>query len=165
VSSDSKDVLWSTVQDGITNIVSSELVEHRPHRSASHPSNADQLVFISNEGIHLYECKDTAKTYSSRSHITGRQGTLSPVSSLPYALCARPFSRGHFQRITGISLSTQKASTAKSDGLVRSVYITHSSFKKSGSRRPSQIFDRSIWTETRVSSQRWLNLLNRFGYT
>jgi len=165
VFSDSKDVLWSTVQDGITNIVSSGLVEHRPHRSASHPSNADQLVFMSNEGIYLYEWKNTAKTYSFRSHITGRQGTLSTVNSLPYALCARPFSRGQFQRIIGISLSTQKASTAKCDGLVRSVYITQSFFKKSGSRRTSQIFYRSMWTETRVSSQQWLGLLNRFGYT
>lgn len=65
VTSSSKDVLYSTLQDGITNFVSSELVEHRPHRWASHPSNADQLVFMSNEGIHLYEWKTLQRLTAS----------------------------------------------------------------------------------------------------
>jgi len=90
--------------------------------------------------INLYSCligdtslrmENTAKTYSFRRDITGTQGTLPPVNSLPYALCARPLSRGHFLRIFGISLSTQKSSTVERDGLVHSVYINQTAFNKS----------------------------------
>lgn len=79
VSSGSKDVLYSTVQDGISNIVSSELVEHRLHRWAHHPTNADQLVFISNEGIHLYEWK-TLQRLTASDGITLEGNVLSHLS-------------------------------------------------------------------------------------
>ena len=55
VCSKGQDVLYSIPKDGSSTFTSTEIIEHRPHRWVNHPLNPDQLVFMSNERLHLYE--------------------------------------------------------------------------------------------------------------
>ena len=57
VCSNSKDMLYSIVDNGSSLFTSIEFVEHQPHRWANHPLDPEQLVFMSNEKIHLYDWK------------------------------------------------------------------------------------------------------------
>ena len=55
VSSAGKDVLYSIALDESSTLTSIDMVDHRPHRWASHPSNQNQLILICNERAHLYD--------------------------------------------------------------------------------------------------------------
>ena len=67
LSSSSKDVLFSITDDGSSTFTSTEIVEQRPHRWENHPLDPDQLVFMSNERIHIYEWKTLRRVTASNS--------------------------------------------------------------------------------------------------
>ena len=79
VSSNSKDVLYSIPEDGSSTFTSTEIVEYRPHRWANHPLDPDQLVFMSNERIHLYEWK-TLRRLTASDSISLEDNMLSQLS-------------------------------------------------------------------------------------
>lgn len=57
VCSASKDVLYPISLTEIFPPTSINWVEHQPQRRANHPSNHDQLIFMTNERVHFYEWK------------------------------------------------------------------------------------------------------------
>ena len=79
VSSSSKDMFYSIAEDGGSTFTSTEMVEHRPHRWINHPSDPDQLIFMSNEKVQLYEWTTTRTPTALKSISLGDQ-TLSQLS-------------------------------------------------------------------------------------
>lgn len=88
VSSIIKDMLYSIVNDGSSMFTSTEMVEPRPHRWANHPINPDQIVLMSNEGIHLYEWKTLQRLITPDS-ILLKGKILSQLSVRSLAQCAQ----------------------------------------------------------------------------
>lgn len=58
VSSMSRTVLYTIVQDADSKFTTTEMVERAHHRWAPHPLNPDQLVSMSSESINLYDWKN-----------------------------------------------------------------------------------------------------------
>lgn len=88
VSSTVKDVLYSIDHDGSSGFTSTEMVESRPHRWANHPTNPDQIVLMSNEGISLFEWYKLKRlTTPDNTSLEGEMITQLSVRSL--AQCAQ----------------------------------------------------------------------------
>ena len=67
LSSNNKDVLYSIPEDESSMFTSTEISESQPHRWANHPLDPNQLVFMSNERIHLYDWKTLRRLTASDS--------------------------------------------------------------------------------------------------
>ena len=88
VSSNSKDVLYSVSEDGSSSCTSTEIVEELPHRWANHPLNPDQLVFMSNAAIHLYEWK-TLRRLTASDSLSREDKMLSQLSTDHLTSCGQ----------------------------------------------------------------------------
>lgn len=95
VSSSSKEVLFSIIEDGMSTFTSTEIVECQPHRWINHPLDPDQLIFMSNERIHLYEWKTLRKLTVPES-VSLRDETLSGISIRFMMSCGQ----GHYLAAT-----------------------------------------------------------------
>ena len=81
ISASGKDILYSIAEGSTPTFTSTEIIENRPHRWMNHPSDPDQLVFMSNETIHLYQWKTLRK-------ITDLEG-ISPEDKMLSSLSIR----------------------------------------------------------------------------
>ncbi|KAM0804114.1 hypothetical protein BDR22DRAFT_800435 [Usnea florida] len=88
VSSNSKDVLYSLSEDGSSSFTNTEIVEDLPHRWANHPLNPDQLVFMSNAAIHLYEWK-TLRRLTASDSLSREDKMLSQLSTDHLTTCGQ----------------------------------------------------------------------------
>ncbi len=163
VSSNSKDVLYSISEDGSSMFTSTEIVEDRPHQWANHPVDPDQLVFMSNERIHLYEWK-TLRRLTASDSISLEEKMLSQLSIRFLTSCGQG---RHF----AATFSESSASRYRPRKLL--LWSTSDFFIQSEPKKllssyrilADQICDRSISSKISVPGQQRLGLLSGCGDT